>query len=122
MNPIYRLFYLAYRLTGGAWYWAHRRFTTAGLFVVTGFIVAGAVGVDIENTVTYQAFTMLFAFLLLGLVSSLFFRAKFSVTRFLPRVGTAGQPLHYRVEIKNLRANPQTGLTLLENLTDPRPA
>ncbi len=121
MKPIYRLFYLSYRVIGGAWYWARRRFTTAGLFVAGGIIVTGATGVDIENTMTYQAFTLLFAFLIFGFVSSFFFRAKFSATRFLPRVGTAGQPLPYRVEIKNLTAKPQTGLTLLENLTDPRP-
>ncbi len=121
MRPIYKLVYWSYRATGGLWYWARRRFTTTGLFVAVGFIVAGAVGVDIENTVIYQAFTLLFAFLLLGFVSSFFFRAKFSATRFLPRVGTAGQTLHYRVLIKNLTAKTQTGLTLLENLADPRP-
>jgi uncharacterized protein (DUF58 family) len=121
VKPIYRLFYLSYRATGGLWYWMHRRFTTAGLFVAIGFIVAGAVGVDIENTVIYQAFTLLFAFLISGFVSSFLFRAKFSATRFLPRVGTAGQTLHYRVQIKNLTAKTQTGLTLLENSADPRP-
>ena len=92
-----------------------RRFTTAGLFV------AGATGVDIENTVTYQSFTLLLAFLILSLVSCFFFRARFSVTRRLPRVGTAGQPLHYRVQIKNLTAKAQTGLVFLDNLADPRP-
>ncbi|HEY4417195.1 MAG TPA: DUF58 domain-containing protein [Verrucomicrobiae bacterium] len=121
MKPLYRLFYIAYRLISGTWHWAQRRFTLAGLLVLTGFFVTGAVGADIENTVTYQAFTLLFALLVLGFASSFFFRAKFSAVRFLPRVGTAGQPLHYQVEIKNLTAKPQIGLTLLENLTDPRP-
>jgi hypothetical protein len=49
-----------------------RRFTLAGLCVAGGFIVAGAVGVDIENTVTYQSFALLLAFLLLALASSFF--------------------------------------------------
>ncbi len=83
--------------------------------------MAGATGVDIENTVIYQAFTLLFAFLAFGFISSFFFRAKFSAMRFLPRVGTAGQTLHYRVQIKNLTVKTQTGLTLLENSADPRP-
>ena len=121
MRPIYKLFYLSYRATGGLWYWMRRRFTTAGLFVAGGFFVAGATGVDIENTVTYQSFTLLLAFLILSLVSCFFFRARFSVTRRLPRVGTAGQPLHYRVQIKNLTAKAQTGLVFLDNLADPRP-
>ena len=39
----------------------------------------------------------------------------------MPRFGTAGQPLHYRVQMKNLTAKTQAGLTLLEELADPRP-
>jgi len=80
------------------------------------------VGVDIQNTVLYQAFALLLAFLTAGLATSFFFRGKFSVARSLPRFGTAGQTLRYRVTVKNLTARPQTGLTLLENLIDPRPA
>jgi uncharacterized protein (DUF58 family) len=85
-------------------------------------VVAGAMGTDIENSVTYQSFALLVAALALALASSVFFRAKFSATRQLPRVGTAGQTLCYRVQIKNLTTKSQTGLTLLENLNDPRPA
>jgi uncharacterized protein (DUF58 family) len=121
VKPIYKLFYYSYRATGGLWYWARRRFTPAGLFVAGGFFIAGTTGVDIENSVTYQSFTLLLAFLILGLAGCFFFRARFSATRLLPRVGTAGQPFHYRVQIKNLTGKAQTGLCLLENLADPRP-
>jgi uncharacterized protein (DUF58 family) len=102
-------------------YWMRRRFTLAGLCVAGGFLVAGGVGSDIENTVTYQIFALLLAFLILSFACSRYFNAKFSATRFLPRFGTAGQPLHYRVLVKNLTARPQKGLTLLEDLDDPRP-
>jgi uncharacterized protein (DUF58 family) len=122
VRPIYKFFYFGYRASGGLWYWARRRFTLAGLFVAGGFFIAGATGVDIENTVTYQSFTLLLAFLILGLVGCFFFRARFSATRLLPRAGTAGQPFHYRVQIKNLTGKAQTGLSLLENLADPRPS
>ncbi|MEJ0088798.1 MAG: DUF58 domain-containing protein [Limisphaerales bacterium] len=122
MNFIYKPFYWSYRYASGLWYWLRRRFTLAGLCVAGGFVVAGAVGSDIENTVTYQSFSLLFALLLLALVSSLFFRARFSATRSLPRLGTAGQPLRYRVTVKNLTAKIQDGLTLIEELPDPRPA
>ena len=64
---------------------------------------------------------MLLAFLILSFACSRFFNAKFSATRFLPRFGTAGQPLHYRVLVKNLTKQNQKGLTLLEDLDDPRP-
>ncbi len=122
MRPIYLFFYFGYRATGGFWYWARRRFTTAGLAVAGGFFISGAIGVDIENTVTYQTFTLLLSFLIVGLASCFFFRARFSATRLLPRVGTAGQPLIYRVTIKNLTTKAQTGLLILENLADPRPS
>jgi uncharacterized protein (DUF58 family) len=119
---IYKPIYWIYRVTSGLWYWSCRRFTQAGLVVAGGFIIAGVTGVDIENTVTYQAFTLLLAFLLLALAGSFFFRATFSATRSLPRFGTVGQPLRYNVQVKNLTAKTQTGLTLIEELADPRPA
>ena len=121
MNLIYRPIYWAYRAISGLWRWAHRRFTLAGLCVAGGFLVAGAVSSDVENTVSYQSFTLILAVLLLALAGSLFFRANFAAARSLPRFGTAGQPLRYRVRIRNLSAKAQAGLTLLEELADPPP-
>lgn len=121
MTPIYKLFYFAYRVTSRLWYLARRRFTVPGLCVAGCFVVAGSTGIDVENSVTYQAFGLLLAAVAAALVSSFFFRAKFSATRLLPRVGTVGQPLYYRVLVKNLTDQPQEGLTLLENVFDPRP-
>ena len=121
MTLIYRPIYWIYRIASGLWYWSRRRFTLAGLSVAGGFVVAGSVGMDIENTVTYQSFALLLAFLLLALGSSFFFRAGFSITRSLPRFGTAGLPLRYQVRVKNLTAKNQAGLTLIEAPADPRP-
>ena len=75
VKPIYRVIYLVYRPALGLWYWARRRFTLAGLCVAGGFLVAGAVGADMENTVTYQAFALLLALLV----------SAFASGRFLPR-------------------------------------
>src|SRR5882757_5414170 len=113
MSLLYKPIYWSYRATGGLWYWARRRLTLAGWAVAVGGLVASAFGVDIENTVTYQSFALLLALLLFSCASSFFFRAKFSATRLLPRVGTAGYPLSYRVLVKNLTSKNQTGLTLL---------
>lgn len=85
-------------------------------------MVAGATGVDMENTVTYQSFTLLLGLLLLSFACGLFFRGAFSATRLLPRIATAGQPFRYCVAIKNLTAKNQAGLTLIEDLADPRPS
>jgi len=119
---IYQPIYWIYRITSGLWYWSRRRFTRAGLWVAGGCFAAAWVSTDVENTVTYQTFSLLLALLLLALAESLFFRATFTATRWLPRFGTAGQPLRYRVRIRNLTARTQAGLTLLEDLSDPRPA
>jgi uncharacterized protein (DUF58 family) len=121
VNFIYKPIYWSYRSSSGLWHWASRRFTPAGLCVAGGWLLAGAVGVDIENTVTYQSFALLFAFLIFSVASGFYFRGKFSAARLLPRFGTAGQPLHYQIQVKNLTAKNQIGLTLLDDLADPRP-
>lgn len=121
MKFIYKPIYWTYRWSSGLWYWAARRFTPAGLCVVCCWGVAGVVGVDIENRVTYQSFALLFAFLIFAVASSFFFRGKFSATRLLPRFGTAGQPLYYQIQVKNPALKPQVGLTVLDGLADPRP-
>lgn len=122
MTFIFKPFYWGQHTAWAVWRWARRRFTRAGLCATAGLAAAGATGLDIEHTVNYQTFALLLAFLAFAFVSSFFFRAAFSATRLLPRAGTAGQPLHYRVRVKNLTAKNQTGLTLLEDLADPRPA
>lgn len=102
-------------------HWSRRRFTLAGLCVAGGFIITSSIGADIDNTVTYQTFVLLLGLLVPAIVCSWFFRAKFSIHRSLPRFGSVGQPLHYRVVVKNLTARAQNDLTLLDNLLDPRP-
>lgn len=122
MKFLYKLIYRGYRYSTGLWHWILGRFTPAGLCVLFGWLVAGAFSVDIENTVSYQLYALLFALLVFAVVCTPFFRARFSAVRVLPRFGTAGQPLHYQVDIRNLTDRPQTGLTLLDDLADPRPS
>jgi uncharacterized protein (DUF58 family) len=119
---LYQFIYWNYRATSGLWHWVRRRFTRTGGCVLVGLMVTGAVGADVENTVSYQSFALLLAMLLLAAAWSLRFSGKFSARRSLPRVGTAGQPMPYRVRIRNLTSEVQAGLTLLENLADPRPS
>ncbi len=102
-------------------HWMRRRFTFAGLCVAGSAFVAFWVGADAENTVTYQMFTLLSVLLMVAVACSWFFGGKFSATRIIPRFGTAGQPLTYRVVVRNLTAQPQKGLVLLEDAADPRP-
>jgi uncharacterized protein (DUF58 family) len=117
-----RPIYIIYRLISGARYRMNRRFTRPGLAILGGLIVVGAMGVDTDNTVAYQAFALLLAMLAVAVAVSLNFRARFSAVRSLPRFGTAGLPLTYSVSIRNLTRKTQAGITLLEDLRDPRPS
>jgi len=117
----WRILYLFYRSGSGLRYWAGRRFTGAGAIVLVGVIVVSLMGPDTENNVSYQAFAFLVCLLLLSMCLAMFYRARFTATRLAPRYGTVGSPMHYRVRIKNESNKLQTGLTLLEDLEDPRP-
>ena len=52
----------------------------------------------------------------LAILSTLWFRTKFSITRELPRFATAGMPLDYRVTVQNQSRREQRGLSLYEDL------
>src|SRR6185369_10032764 len=122
MNPLWHILYRFYRVVSWLRHWVRRRFTRAGLVVLGAVIVAGMMGIDTDNTVSYQAFTLLLFLLLVAVSFGWIFRVRFSVTRLLPRFGTAGQPFSYRVAVTNLTARTQHGLTLLDDLADPRPS
>ena len=98
-----------------------RRYTRAGLAVFGGVVASAMLGFDTDNTVAYQAFSLLLFLLVVAMACSLRFKARFAATRQLPRFGTVDQPFSYRVTIRNLTGKRQPGLTLLEDLDDPRP-
>jgi uncharacterized protein (DUF58 family) len=118
LKPIYRL----YRLISGARFWVARRFTAAGVGVLIGLIATASMGADTDNTVAYQAFTLLASLLFLAVFFGWGLRVPFAVARLLPRFGTVGEPLRYGVRLKNLTSRTQSGLTLIEDLQDPRPS
>ena len=122
MKLIFRIIYPVYRLSSALRYRAERRFTPAGLAVLGGLILSAMMGVDTDNAVTYQAFVLLLCLVLVALGGSGYFRARCAPTRRLPRFGTVGNPLTYSITVRNLTARPQRGLTLLEDLADPRPS
>jgi len=89
--------------------------------VLLATLVAMGMGVDTDNNVVYQAFTLLLSLLAVAVLFGGPFRPRLSAARLLPRFGTAGSPIHYKVVVRNLADRPQIGLTLLENLADSRP-
>jgi len=122
MNLAFRFLYRCYRFITWSTYWTKRRFTLAGQAMLGGVMVAMFSGLDVENAVGYQAFTLLFALLFIALVFSLRFRVALALERHLPRVVSVGQPFRYRVAVRNLTGKLQRGITLVEDLADPRPS
>src|SRR5437588_922973 len=121
MKFFWRILYRLYRLVSWSRYWGARRFTRAGVGLLIAVVVAAMMGPDTENNVAYQAFTLLVCLLLVSVAFTWSFRARFVASRLLPRFGTVGTPLAYRISVRNLPSRTQSGLTLLEDLADPRP-
>ncbi len=125
-----RLIYRSYRRLFGIAHWLSRRFTNAGKFALASLLVTTALGADTNQTTAYQAcafLTVVFAVSLLWTVLRLphpFRRMKkpFDARRLLPRFGTVGNPIAYTLTLINNSADPERGLTLLEDLEDPRPS
>jgi uncharacterized protein (DUF58 family) len=122
MTLHFKILYALYRLSSGRWHWAQRRFTRPGLAVLVGLVLAALLAPDTDNNVIYQVLPLLLFLLVVAVGWSRSLSVRFAVTRLLPRLGTAGCPFDYRVVVKNLSSKAHSGLTLLENLADPRPS
>jgi len=103
-------------------YWLKNRLTRTGQFAFAGLVIAAAVGIDTDLTLAYQIFTLLAALFLLALLTSVFHKVNFEVTRKLPPFVTAGERFRYTLSIINLGKNAREGLLLLESLADPCPS
>jgi uncharacterized protein (DUF58 family) len=114
--------YRTFRALSSADHWVRRRFTRPGWLALGALAGSAVVGLDTNQTLAYQAFTFLLAAILLALVATPLFRARFAARRVLPRFGTAGEPVAYRVVVRNGTLRPRSGLVLVENLADPRPS
>jgi uncharacterized protein (DUF58 family) len=121
VSPLFRVLYWIYRSFSWVRYSLPRRLTRPGLALLSALAIAGFMVPDSENNVAYQGFTLLLFLLLVAFSFRFFFRGRFVIQRLLPRFGTVGSPLRYKVEVRNVTTRLQTGLTLLEDLADPRP-
>ncbi len=117
-----RIIYRNYRAYTGIVYRLGRRVTPAGWIVLGGMFLTGGLGLDTTQTLSYQTFSFLFFSLVIAAIASAFARPKLDFERFLPRFGTAGEPLRYQLLIKNSQARTQRNLTVIENLPDARPS
>lgn len=69
----------------------------------------------------YQLRGMIFAMLTVGILWLLFRKARVRVTRRLPRMATAGEPLEYHIQIHNTGKRTLAGVNFLEMAPDNRP-
>ena len=119
MNPLrYRAFRFLYAFDR----WRTRRFTPTGTAFTASLILTGILQADSTGSLIYQVFTFTGAIVGLSTLYSFRFREKFRLRRTLPRFGTVGVPLQYRITIENGTDRWQRSLKLMENFADPRPS
>jgi uncharacterized protein (DUF58 family) len=114
-------YWLLSRITG-AFFWYNRRISPAGRVATGTLLVAGAFGIDTTQSLSYQIFTFVLAAMASALVAARFLKPRFEARRELPRVVTAGQSFSYPVTVRNLGPRAADGLTLFEEIADPRPS
>lgn len=125
---LYRLLWLHHRIQR----WLTSLLTPAGLGLLGGLMVAGLIGIDVKRSLSYQLWTLAMALLTVAIAASRFSHRHLSskqlrATRALPRFGTVGVPLRYRVSLKRaIHDSPASarrlyGLTLQEALGESFP-
>jgi uncharacterized protein (DUF58 family) len=119
---VWRISHRVFRAVWALIRWGSRRFTPAGVLVLSGIVIAGALGVDTTRSVAYQAFALLLVLLALSALCLPFLRVRVSAARELPRVATAGEPFSYRLRVSNPGGRAIDRLTVIEDFADPRPS
>jgi uncharacterized protein (DUF58 family) len=114
--------YFVFRLVTGVTFWAERRFTAAGALLLTCAVMAGAIGVDTTQSIAYQAFALFACLLATAALTLPFLRGRVKVERELPRTATVGDAFTYRVRVSNAGSGVLDGLSIFEDLADPRPS
>ncbi|MBF0118176.1 MAG: DUF58 domain-containing protein [Desulfobacterales bacterium] len=117
-----RFFFSAFRAFYIFKIWRRRKFTKAGLFLSYLIIASAILGLDTRQSLTYQLFTLLSSFMILSIIYSRKFKGDFDIKRYIPKFGTAGEPLAYSICINNKSNTKQKDLYLFEDFEDPRPS
>jgi uncharacterized protein (DUF58 family) len=98
-----------------------RRLTLTGWVILGGTVAAAALGADTAASSSYQTFAMLGCLVVASALCTPFGRPRLSLERRLPRFGSVGEILRYRILVRNEGSKPQNALKLIEELPDPRP-
>src|SRR5687768_2688962 len=117
-----RVAYLALRWLSAVSRWLRRRFSVPGMLVLAAAWAGAMLGVDTDRSMTYQAFTLLVAAVVLAVPFAFLFRPRMAIERRVPRLATAGAQFSYRILVRSQSPKLERGLTLRDNLADPRPS
>lgn len=116
-----RFFYRQFRIASRVQWSLGRRLTPAGRLVAGALAAALVFGPNTRLTVGYQAFALLLALLVVAGLWALVAPPRLEARRRLPRYATAGERLTYQVLLRTRGARAVAGLSILEDLEDPRP-
>jgi len=111
-----RLLYRNFRLVHRIGERLRVRLTPGGALVFGGIIASGIFGIDTEQTLAFQIFTITASLMLVAVLCAATFRCRFRLQRLLPDYATAGQPLKYRVRVENRGPVLQQNLLLVDAL------
>jgi len=98
-----------------------RRLTLTGWVVLAGTVAAAALGADTAASPSYQTFSILGCLVLASAFCTPLGRPQLSLERILPKFGSVGETLRYRILVRNRGRKTQNALKLIEELPDPRP-
>ncbi|MDG4594739.1 MAG: DUF58 domain-containing protein [Candidatus Contendobacter sp.] len=118
MRPLFRLYRGVHRLSHGL----RRRLTPLGGWLLGGWVAAGAFGINTRVGMTYQLFVLLTVVFAVALLASRFGGLPVAASRRLPRFATVGQPLRYRLCLRNHGTGMQRDLTAFDELREISPS
>ena len=121
-ESFHRWLHRSYRHSVGMRHYMLRRLRPAGFALGGVLVLSMCLGVGHERVAVYQVFSLAFAMGGLGFFWVLFRGARLKAVRDLPRHGTAGEPLRYSVEVKNVGPRHVGRAWLIESEPDARPS
>ena len=98
-----------------------RALTPTGWCVLFAMLAAGAIGVDTSEAMSFQSFALLLSILFVAGIWYCCPQPRMTLRRQLPRYGSAGNKLSYRVFISNPNRRSRLDLAMTEYFGDFRP-
>ncbi len=116
-----KLLLLSFKLIYKTNQWLQQRFSANGLLILGSLLMAGVFGFNTRATLSFQLFSLLLLLLLAAMSHAIFFRARLTIKRILPKYGTVDTPLQYHCIINNQQHNILKNLILTDSLQEPFP-